>query len=150
MDPLKFIEKFRGEKVDADEILVSYNVTSLFTNVPVDETIKILVKKVKQKQMPPFYRRFVDDTITKQPSVKSANEFLSTLNNCHPSLQFTMEIEVDGKLPFLGAELIRKDDRLESKVYIKPTNTGLLLHFDSNVESRISVIIYLEVFHRGM
>ena len=134
MDPLKFIEKFRGEKVDADEILVSYNVTSLFTNVPVDETIKILVKKVKQKQMPPFYRRFVDDTITKQSGVKSANEFLSTLNNCHASLQFTMEIEVDGKLPFLGAELIRKDDRLESKVYIKPTNTGLLLHFDSNVD----------------
>ena len=40
----------------------------------------------KQKQMPPFYRRFVDDTITKQPSVKSAEEFLSTLNNCHPTV----------------------------------------------------------------
>ena len=65
---------------------------------------------VKQEQMPPFYRRFVDDTIIKQSSVKSANEFLSSLNNCHPSLQFTMEIEVDGKLPFLRAELIREDD----------------------------------------
>ena len=72
-------------------------------------------------------------------------------------LQFTMEIEVEGKLSLLGAELIRKDDRLETKVYIKPTNTGLLLHFDSNVdtnccchhvESRIPVIIYVEVFHR--
>ena len=89
---------------------------------------------VKQKQMPTFYRRFVDDTITKQSRVKPANEFLSTLNNYHPSLQFTMEIEVNGKLPFLGAELIRKDDRFETKVFIKPTNTGLLLHFDSNVD----------------
>ena len=45
MDPLKFVEEVRGEKVDAEEILVSYDVTSLFANVPVDETIKILVKR---------------------------------------------------------------------------------------------------------
>ena len=45
MDPLKFVEEVRGEKVDAEEILVSYDVTSLFTNVPVDETIKILVER---------------------------------------------------------------------------------------------------------
>ena len=88
---------------------------------------------VKQKQMPTF----VDDIITKQSSVKSAEKFLSTLNNCHPSLQLTMEIEVEGKLPFLGARLIRKDDRLETKVYMKPRNTGLLLHFDSNVEYKL-------------
>ena len=213
MDPLKFVEKVRGEKVDADEILVSYDVTSFFTNVPVDEAIKILVKKafknnwlnktyklnlkrsdletllnlavkhqlfndlyeqvdgvamgsplgplrantfmcsleerlVKQKQMPSFCRRFVDDTITKQSSAKSANEFLSTLNNCHPSLQFTMGIEVDGKLlPFLGAELIRKDDRLESKVYIKPTNTGLLLHFDSNVDMNYKKALFVTMLN---
>ena len=217
MDALKFVEEVRGEKVDAEEILVSYDVTSLFTNVPVDETIKILVERafknnwfnktyklnlkksdletllnlavkhqlfqfdgnlyeqvdgvamgsplgpllantfmcsleerlVKQKQMPPFYRRFVDDTITKQPSVKSAEEFLSTLNNCHPSLQFTMEIEVEGKLPFLGAELIRKDDRLETKVYIKPTNTGLLLHFDSNVDMNYKKALVVTMLNRA-
>ena len=63
---------------------------------------------VKQKQTPPFYQQFVDDTITNQSSMKSAEEFLSTLNNWHPSIQFTMKIEVEGKLPFLGAELIRK------------------------------------------
>ena len=99
--------------------------------------------------MPPFYRRFVDDTITKQSSVKSANEFLSTLNNCHPSLQFTMEIEVDGKLPFLGAELIGKHDRLESKVYIKPTNTGLLLHFDSNVDMNYKRALVVTMLNRA-
>ena len=43
MDPLKFVEKVRDKKVGADEILVSYDVTFLFTNVPVDETIKRVV-----------------------------------------------------------------------------------------------------------
>ena len=93
-----------------------------------------------------FYRRFVDYTITKQSSVKSAIEFLSTLNNCHPSLQFTMEIEVEGKLPFLGAELIRKDHRLKMKVYIKPTNTGLL-HFDSNVDMNYKKALVLTMLN---
>ena len=31
--------------MNEDEILVSYDVTALFTNVPLDETIKILVNK---------------------------------------------------------------------------------------------------------
>ena len=43
----------------------------------------------------------------------------------HPSLKFTMEIEREGSLPFLGTE---------SKVYIKRTNTGLLLHFQSHAD----------------
>ena len=91
----------------------------------------------------------MDDTTTKQSSVKSANEFLSTLNNCYPSLQFTMEIEVEGKLPFLGAELIKNDDRLETKVYIKPTNTGLLLHFDSNVDMNYKKALVVTTLNRA-
>ena len=33
-----------------------------------------------------------------------------------------MESEVDGVLPFLGATVMNKSGRLETKVYIKPTN----------------------------
>ena len=57
--------------------------------------------------------------------------------------------QVDGKLPFLGAELIRKDDRLESKVYIKPTNTGLLLHFDSNVDMNYKKALVVTMLNRA-
>ena len=34
-----------GMKIDEQDILVSYDVSSLFTNVPVDETIEILAEK---------------------------------------------------------------------------------------------------------
>ena len=47
-----------------------------------------------------------------------------------------MEVEVEGKIPFLGVEISKKDDRLETKVYIKPTNTGLLLHYHSHVDKK--------------
>ena len=41
-------------------------------------------------------------------------------------------------LPFLGTELLNRAPKIESKVYIKRTNTGLLLHFQSHVDIKSS------------
>ena len=40
-----FSEDLRNTYLDANDILVSYDVSSLFTTVPLDETIHILVEK---------------------------------------------------------------------------------------------------------
>ena len=111
-----------------------------------------LVRKVKHKQcnrvqlialsrievnnmnMLSFYHRFVYDTITIQSSLTAAEDFLYTLNNCHSSLNFTMECDDGGKLPFVEMETIRKENHLETKVQVKPTNNGLLLHHQSHVD----------------
>ena len=215
-DPLRFSEELRkNENVDG-EILVSYDVPSLFTNVPVDETIEILVQKafheewfnnknnlalkesdlrallntavkkqlfqldgklyeqidgvamgsplghlmgntfmcsieeklVSDMVMPSFYHRFVDDTITSQRSLATAEDFLNTLNNCHESLNFTMECEVDGKLSFLGMEAIRNDEHFET-VHVKPTNTGLLLHYQSHVDRRYKRSLITTMLNRA-
>ena len=45
LDVFKFAEEIRAKGINEDDILVSYDVTSLFTNVPLDETIGILVQK---------------------------------------------------------------------------------------------------------
>jgi len=68
--------------------------------------------------------------------VSSASEFLLTLNEIRPSLSFTMELEDNGKFPFLGMVIIRNGPRLDTKVYVKPTDTGLLLHYQSHVDVR--------------
>ena len=44
-----------------------------------------------------------------------------------------MEVEVEGKIALLGMEISKKDYRLETKVYVRPTNTGLSLHYYSHV-----------------
>ena len=85
-------------------------------------------------QLSRYYRRYVDDTLTVMPGRVTAGQFLDTLNSTHPSLKFTMEVEREGSLPFLGSELINRAPKLESKVYTKRTNTGLLLHFQSHVD----------------
>ena len=46
-----------------------------------------------------------------------------------------MEPEHDGSIPFLGTVLTRCGGTLPTEVYRKPTDTGLLLHFQSHVDS---------------
>jgi len=47
------------------------------------------------------------DTLSKMPDASSAPELLLTLNEIHPLLSFTIELEDNGKLPFLGMVIIR-------------------------------------------
>ena len=52
----------------------------------------------------------------------------------HPRIRihlFTMEVENDGKLPFLGAEIERQGAHLSITVYRKPTHSGRYLNFES-------------------
>ncbi|XP_068755893.1 uncharacterized protein [Montipora capricornis] len=187
------------------DILVSYDVSSLFTNVPLDETIQLLANRAftnnwfnttydlnltkrdlvdrllsvaskgqlfqfngalyeqtdgvamgwplgpllanvfmshieenveREGKLPSFYRRYVDDTLTIMPNKETASNFLDTLNQAHFSVKFTMETECNGMLPFLGIQLLNRSPQIETKVYVKPTNSGLLLHYQSHVDNR--------------
>ena len=109
-----------------------------------------LEKKLsKSNKLPSFYNRYVDDALTKQSNLDSAASFLLTLNNCHPSLSFTMEVEVEGNIPFLGMKIMKKDGRLETEVYNKPTNTGLLLHYHSHVDKRYKRSLITTMLNRA-
>ena len=87
-------------------------------------------------KMPAFYKHYVDDTLSTMPNEETASEFIMTLNHGHPSINYTMELEENGRLPFLGMEIIRNGCHLDTKVYRKPTDTGLLLHYHSHVDER--------------
>ena len=183
LDIFEFAEEIRAKGINEDDILVSYDVVSLFTNVPLDETIGILVNKAFKDnwfnsqynlnisrqdltdllniatkdqlfqfegtlyeqfdgvamasplgslianvfmcsieeqldlngKMPEFYHRYVDDTLTIMPSVNTASNFLQVLNACHPSISFTMEVENDGMLPFVGIQLLNKSTSINTE-----------------------------------
>ena len=199
----------RNLNIQEGDIFVSYDVFSLFTNVPVDETIDILVKQAfnedwfnknhgtnlqpaQQRELLlrellqtavknqlfqfdgnlyeqvdgvamdsplvplmadtfmtsieaklkadgnilDFNKRCVDDTFTIVNGIATAETLYRALNNAHPSMSFTMEIEVGGKLPFLGMNIIREENTINTEVYRKPTNTGLLLHYQCHTNER--------------
>ncbi|XP_044183421.1 uncharacterized protein LOC114968046 [Acropora millepora] len=70
------------------------------------------------------------------PNIETASNLLDTLNQAHFSVKFTMETECNGMLPFLGIQLLNRSPQIETKVYGKPTNSGLLLHYHSHVDNR--------------
>ena len=71
----------------------------------------------------------MDDKLTVMPDKSSANTFIETPSHCHSSVKFSMEMENSGILLFLGTQLLNKSVQIQAKVYVKPTNTGLLLHY---------------------
>jgi len=102
-----------------------------------------------QNKMAAFYKRYVDDTLSKMPDVSSASEFSLTLNEIHPSLSFTMELEDNGKLLFFGMVIIRNGPRLDTKVYVKPTDTDLLLHYESHVDVKYKQSLLKTMLNRA-
>ena len=83
------------------------------------------------------------------PNAETAKAFLSTLNDSHPSVSFTMDLTTNGKLPFLGVEIVKHMSRLQTKVYKKPTDTGLLLHYRSHVDVRYKKSLLKTMLNRA-
>ena len=70
------------------------------------------------------------------PNIETASNFLDTRNKAHSNVKFTMETECNEMLPFLGIQLLNRSPQIDTKVYIKPTNSGLLLHYQSHIDNR--------------
>ena len=68
--------------------------------------------------------------------VASAGVLLDIPNNCHSSTKVTLMVERNSTLPFIGVELLKQAPRIKTKVYVKPTNTGLVLHYQSHGDNR--------------
>ena len=203
-DNFEIANEIRELEIVNGDLLVSYDVSSLFTNLPLDETIEILANRAfdnnwfnstydlnltktdladllsvatkgqlfqfngvlyeqtdgvamgsplgpllanvfmssieenleREGKLPSFYRRCVDDTFIIMPNIATASNFQDTLNKTHCSVKFTMETECNGMLPFLGNQLLNRSPQRETKVYVKPTNSILLLHYQSHVDNR--------------
>ena len=123
---------FNGQLYEqTDGLAIGSPLGPLVANVFMCSIEEILEREGK---MPAYYGRYVDDTLTIMHDKTSADSFPEFLNHCHASVKFTTEIENNGMLPFLGTWLSNKSTHIETKVYVKFTNTGLLLHYKSHVD----------------
>ena len=203
------VNKLSQIRIDEDESLISFDVSALFTSVPVEESITLIHEKLtadpsladrtalspqqvtdllrmcltttyfkydgkfyaqiegaamgspvspivanlfmedyegkalEAYQDPPkYWGRYVDDVLA---VIKTANiePFTQHLNAQHTSIQWTSELETDGKLPMLDTLTTRRTDgSLKFSVYRKPTHTDQYLQFQSHqpMEHKMSVI----------
>ncbi|XP_077498768.1 uncharacterized protein LOC144109871 [Amblyomma americanum] len=197
LNSFNFVEKNRSPSIDEDEVMVSFDVKSLFTSVPIDLAVSvcttaleadvtlperspidapdlsrlldfcltntyfvfmgkfykqvhgtpmgasvlvtaanITMEKLEQRALasfvpsPKVFFRYIEDCfcIIQNGLV---NKFLDHLNSLERAIQFTIEEELDGRLPFLDVLVSREGQGLSSSVYRKETHTGRYLYFNS-------------------
>ena len=212
----EFISLIKSQK--PDNVMASLDVEGLFTNVPVHETIEIILQHVYDNEDPSLtppdipknylkclleicttdstffspngtlfrqidgvsmgcilgptvanyyvghlerkvfrtnpeikpktYVRYVDDTFG---SFKSNEHVLQLkdifeVNSC---LKFTFEIEKEARISFLDVNVLRKDSSYETSVYVKTTNNGDCLNFESLCPMRYKEGVIKTFLHRA-
>ena len=93
----------------------------------------------------PFWKRYVDDICTVVPKQRVLH-LLQHLNGIEGSIQFTVELESDGRLPFLDVLMCRRPDgSISTSVYRKDTHTDKYLDFSSHrpLSHKIAVVCTL-------
>ena len=94
--------------------------------------------------------RYVDDILTVLPRRTRTDQVLQDLNRVEPKIQFTIEEENDGTLPFLDTVIIRTDSGPKFKVYRKPTNKEDYVHFLSAHPEKTKSGIVIGFFLRAL
>ena len=82
----------------------------------------------------PLLLRFADDTFTAVHK-DEIDDFHEHLNRQNADIQFTKEIEENGKIPFLDCLVTRDNSRLRATIYKKPTHTNRLLDLRGSSET---------------
>ena len=83
-------------------------------------------KLERVNKLPPFHRGYVDDMFAFVLDSSAADSFLTTLNDAHPSINFTMKIATNSKLLFVRIEIFTTDHHLETSMCKNKSNKGLL------------------------
>jgi len=92
----------------------------------------------KTRSLVPLCRWHIRDIETRQ-SIELC-KFLIFLNNQHPNIHFTIDIEKNAKFPFLDVLVSKKaDDILDHQVYRKSTYTDRYLQSHTNTQHKNSL-----------
>ena len=90
----------------------------------------------------PLWLCHVDDTFTAIHK-DGIDDFHEHLNRQNADIQFTKEIEENGKIPFLDCLVTRDNNKLQTTIYRKPTHTDRLLDQSSyNLTSHKATTIW--------
>ena len=77
--------------------------------------------------------RYVDDCLCiLNCDAHGAENLFKKLNNIHPKISFTLEVESNQKINFLDLTITKTFGKLEFSIYRKPTQTDHLIPYHSN------------------
>ena len=120
--------------MQVDGVMMGSPLGPLFANIFMCELENEIVPKLEDKLC--NWMRYVDDTFA---FIKPGEELYiqEQLNAYHQKIQFTFEMEKDGKLPFLDVLITRQPTggKVDTSVYRKQTNTDIYMNWKSHAPS---------------
>ena len=97
-----------------------------------------------------FWKRQMDDIFFVWRGSRDELElFVWTLNGIEHKVQFTLEVEKENFLPFLDVGVMKKDGKLLTKVYRKPTHTQQYINWVSNHPKNMLLGVLKGLIHRA-
>jgi hypothetical protein len=139
------IFQFNGNYYDQiDGVSMGSPLGPLFANIFMDNFEKKHMKELQKYGVKIWYR-YVDDIFSVIENNINTNEILVFLNNQHPNIKFTIEMEKHGKLPFLDTQVNRRKEGYYTTLYRKKTFTGVYLNWTSltSRKYKLGLIYYL-------
>ena len=95
-----------------------------------------------------IWYRYVDDVLCLWP--EDLDNFLCQLNNLVPSIEFSIEEEIDFKIPFLDVLIERVEHNFKFTIYTKPTNICSYIHYYSSHALSIKLATFSGMFLRPL
>ena len=97
-----------------------------------------------------FWKRQMDDVFFVWRGSKEDLElFVWHLNGIAHRVQFTLEVEKEGFLPFLDVGISKLDGKLVTKIYRKPTHTQQYINWNSNHPKNMLLGVLKGLIHRA-
>ena len=96
------------------------------------------------------WKRYRDDIyIVWSGGSETLDCFFWQLNYKHTKIEFTIDREINGVLPFLDLSITRLPDKLITKVYTKDTHTQRYAHWHSNLSKNCKLGVLKGLIHRA-
>jgi hypothetical protein len=119
-------EFYKQEK----EMAMGSPLSSVLCNLFLEDLEEWAISSFRSK--PEVFVRYMDDIFfVWQQGECNISGFHTHLNDQDSNIRFTIELEDNGKIPFLDVLLSRATGCLATEVYKKPTNSDLYLQYDS-------------------
>ena len=122
--------------------------SSLLSNIFVG-FLEMKLLSTQKPYHPSFYRRYVDDTFALFSCKEDSLKFFDELNSMS-CLEFTMDEEQNGKLPFLDVFVERHQNSYLTSVYRKPTFSGTYQRWDSFSPKSRKISLIEIIVHRAL
>lgn len=111
--------------------------------------LELIIHKHPQIQHFIYWYRYVDDILTCFTGTKrQLNIFLNFINNIHPNIKFTMEVEQNKQINFLDLTIQNNKGIHSFKIFHKPSHTDTVIHNSSSHPYPHKMAAFNSMIHR--